>query len=502
MATEQPPPDRRRLPAVVYNGITLAGAVLAATSLGLIAFLVVLEALSAESHAYMGILAFAILPVFLILGILLMLGGVLRQVRRRRRGVAPGRLPRVDLDDPRHRRLLAIGAAGSILFLSLSAFGTYQTYEYTNSNTFCGTVCHSVMHPEYTAYAESPHSRVKCAGCHIGTGAEWFVRSKLSGAYQIYSVLADAFPRPIPTPIESLRPSRDTCEECHWPGYYFNQKLVVRDYYLSDEAQTHVRLHLLLETGGNEPASGRASGIHWHMNLANEIEYLASDERRQQIPWVRVRSRDGVVRTYVDTTEGFSPDSVDESAVRRMDCIDCHNRPTHRYHPPQERVNLALSQGRMDPALPGLKATAVQALEGPWTTSDAAAKGIETALWSFYRETHPELAESRRDAIAAAVAETQRIYLGNYFPDMKVSWRAFPDNRGHLYTPGCFRCHDGNHVSEDGKVISKDCSVCHTLLSQQLGTGERVSLQGVAYQHPVDIGDAWQVVDCSDCHGG
>jgi hypothetical protein len=498
------PSDRRRLPPSFYNGLTLAGGGLAGTSLGLIAFLALLEAFTPESHPYVGIIAFVILPVFLFLGLLLGVFGVVRQVRRGRRGLPLStQLPRLDLNDARHRRALLFVAAGSMLFLVLSAFGTFQAYEYTESNAFCGGACHAVMHPEYTAYRESPHARVRCVECHIGSGARWFVRSKLSGAYQVYSVLFDRYPRPIPTPIESLRPSRETCEQCHWPEYFFHEKLVVRDYYLSDDANTHVQLHLLMKIGGADPGSGRASGIHWHMNLANEVRYFATDERRQQIPWVRVRGKDGVEKTYVDATSGFSPADVVEADVRRLDCIDCHNRPTHRYHPPAERVNLALSQGRMDPTLAGVKAAAVQALEQPYASSEAALEGISAALWGFYREQHPELAASRGDAVAAAVAETQRIYQSNYFPSMGVSWKAFPDNRGHVWASGCFRCHDGNHVSEDGSVISRDCGVCHTLLSEQTAGGsERVSLEGVGFQHPAEIGDAWQAMSCSTCHAG
>ena len=487
-----------------YNGLTLAGAGLAATSLGLIAFLALLEAFTPENHPYVGIIAFVILPVFLVLGLLLGGVGVARQMRRERRGLpVTTQLPRLDLNDHRHRRVFVLLATGSVLFLVLSAFGTYQAYEYTESNEFCGGVCHSVMHPEYSAYAQSPHSRVRCAECHIGPGARWFVRSKLSGAYQVYSVLFDRFPRPIPTPIESLRPSRDTCEQCHWPEYFFHEKLVVRDYYLSDDAHTHVRLHLLMKIGGGDSRSGGASGIHWHMNLANEVRYFATDERRQQIPWVRVRARDGAEKTYLDTSSGFSPADVVEAQVRQMDCVDCHNRPTHVYRPPQERVNLALAQGRMDPSLPGLKSVAVATLERPWGSTQAALEGISSELWSFYRERHPELAASREREIAAAVEETRSIYRSNYFPDMGVSWKAFPDNRGHLWASGCFRCHDGNHVSEDGSVISRDCGVCHTLLSEQTaGGGERVSLEGVEFQHPAEIGDAWKVMSCTTCHGG
>jgi nitrate/TMAO reductase-like tetraheme cytochrome c subunit len=485
-----PPGDRHRLQPVVYNLTTFLGGALAGLSLSLIALLVTLEVLAEQKHPYMGIITFLILPAFLLTGVALMIVGVLRQVRLRHRGIGTPPLPRLDLNDPRHRRAMLLASVGTVLLAALSAFGSFQAYEYTESNTFCGELCHSVMHPEFSAYEQSPHARVRCVDCHIGSGATWFVRSKLSGVYQLYAVLFDRFPRPIPTPIESLRPSRDTCEQCHWPSYFYSEKLTVHDYYLSDEANTQVRLGVLMKTGGGAPGSGHASGIHWHMSIENEVYYFAADEARQRIPWVRVRGPDGTERTYVDAAADVPAEEIVEAQLRRMDCLDCHNRPTHNFHPPNDRLNRLLRSGRIDPSLPSIKAASVEALEQPWQTLEEAADGIASRLRGFYAERHPELYEQRRSAIETAIAQVQDVYRGNYFPAMKVSWRAFPDHVGHLYAPGCFRCHDGNHVSEDGSVLARDCELCHTL-----------DVSDGGYAHPVDIGEVWKDTNCSDCHG-
>ena len=84
---------------------------------------------------------------------------------------------------------------------------------------------------------------------------------------------------------------------------------------------------------------------------------------------------------------------------------------------------------------------------------------------------------------------------------MKVNWKTHPNNIGHMYYPGCFRCHDGNHVSKDGRVISKDCNACHTLLDQEEGASHLSQMQAQQFKHPVDIGDL-SAVNCNDCHSG
>lgn len=287
--TDQPPVKDRKLPSIFYNMVTIFGAALAALSLLLILFLMVLNWLSGGENPYMGIIAFTILPVFLILGLITVMTGAWREHRRRLRGDEKKRLPLIDLNEPKTRRASVVFVVGTTLFLGMTAFGTYQAYEATESVPFCGTTCHTVMEPEYVAYKNSPHARVDCVKCHIGPGAKWFVRSKLSGAYQVYAVLANVYPRPIETPIRNLRPSRDTCEQCHWPEVFFRDKYVVHDYYSSEEDNRHFRLHLLMKVGGAHSETGHTEGIHWHSNSQNKVEYVATDQQREEIPWVRDR---------------------------------------------------------------------------------------------------------------------------------------------------------------------------------------------------------------------
>lgn len=493
---------KRIFPTSFYNPLTLLGAAIASVSFGLILFLILLESMAAAPKPYMGIVAFVILPAILLVGLALAVVGILREQRRERLGKPRGfHLPTVDLNNKRHRTAFAISSIIIIGLLMFSAFGSYQAYEHTDSDQFCGETCHSVMAPEYTAYQFSPHARVGCVKCHIGPGAGWFVRSKLSGAYQVYATVFDKFPKPIPTPIENLRPAQETCEQCHWPKHFFSEKLVKNTYFLSDQDNTRWTLELLVKIGGGNLEAGPTSGIHWHMNIANELTYATADSQRQVIPWIRSKRADGTVAVYhaVDHPPGDS--ELSNMKKRRMDCIDCHNRPTHIYHPPASSINHVMSLGWIDPSLPDIKSIAVKALENSYTSKPAALDGIKTAVEEFYGSNFPLLMKTNHDAIERSIEEVQKIYSRNYFPEMNVSWRKFPDNIGHLYYPGCFRCHDGKHVTDDGKVLSRDCNVCHTILAQKFEKeGLRLSLEGVAYKHPVDIGDAWKEMNCSDCH--
>ena len=182
-----------------------------------------------------------------------------------------------------HRNAATIFAFGTVLVIFVSAVGGYQAFHYTESTEFCGATCHDVMYPEYTAYKHSPHARVACVECHIGPGADWWVQSKLSGAYQVYAVIADVYPRPIPTPIENLRPAQETCEQCHWPQKFFGGQQKRFNHYMYDEANTPWPINMLIKTGGGNPRTGQAEGIHWHMNIKNNVEYIARDEERQEV---------------------------------------------------------------------------------------------------------------------------------------------------------------------------------------------------------------------------
>ncbi len=493
---------RRIFPSSFYNLTTLVGLAVVIVSLGVVVFFALLEAAAENSNPYMGIIAFVIVPFFLIIGILLVIAGVWREHRRERLGKPHGlRLPQIDFNNPRHRTAVTTIMTGTLLLLFIIGFTSYQAYEFTESDKFCGETCHSVMEPEYTAYQFSPHARVGCVQCHIGSGASYFVKSKLSGSYQVYAVLFNKVPRPIPTPIENLRPAQQTCEQCHWPKHFYSEEQHVNTYYISDEHNTKWTLNLLMKIGGGNSEAGPTSGIHWHMNIAHEVTYAALDRERQIIPWVKSRSMDGKETIYRSSEIQVSDDSLKKAFTRRMDCIDCHNRPTHIYHPPARSVDNVLAAGWIDPNLPSIKSIAVKALENPYTTKQGGLDTIRIFMEDFYKQTYPDIATKESVKIDSAIVQVQRLYSRNYFPEMQVSWKRFPDNLGHLYYKGCFRCHDGKHVSDDGKVLSRDCNTCHTILAQQFENDSlRISLAGIEYRHPVDIGDAWKEMNCSDCH--
>ncbi len=493
---------KNKLPASVYNPLSLIGAAIAVISFGLILFLFILEFFATESNPYLGILTFIILPGVLIFGLLLIAYGVYRERRRTRKGIVREKnFPVIDLNNNKHRTAITIFSTVTILLLFFSAFGSFKAYEYTESDEFCGTVCHTVMEPEYTAYKNSPHSKVGCVKCHIGPGAGWFVRSKMSGAYQVYSVLFDKYPRPIATPVHSLRPARETCEQCHWPEHFYSEKKHQNTYFLSDENNTKWQITLLMKVGGGNDETGNVSGIHWHIQKGNEITYISTDSTREVIPWVHSKTADGKDEIFISTESSLTEAEMLKGVERKMDCIDCHNRPSHIYHAPAASINNMMAMNWIDNKLPFIKSVSMDALEKPYTKKEIALDSIKTLIEEFYAANYPGVSIEKKSQINVAVKEVQKIYSRNYFPLMHVSWRKYPDHIGHMYTAGCFRCHDGKHVTKEGKVISKDCNSCHTIIAQQYENGsEEVSLSGIEYKHPVDIGNEWYEMNCSDCH--
>jgi len=494
---------KRIFPPAFYNLRTLIGAAIASVSFGLVLFLTVLDLFEGEQKPYIGILTYIILPIFMLFGLMLVFYGIWREHRREKQGLPQDlKLPRIDLNDPKQRNAFFWFSLGALLLLLFSAFGSFKAYEYTDSDEFCGTMCHKVMEPEYTAYNSSPHAHVGCAKCHIGPGAGWFVRSKLSGAYQVYSTIFNKYSRPIATPIENLRPAQETCEQCHWPKHFFSEMRVSKLYFLSDEANTRWNLVLLIKVGGGNEETGLSGGIHWNMNIANAITYTPADRQRQIIPWIKVKSKkDGTEHIYCNLENPITEDSLALLEKRTMDCIDCHNRPSHIYHPPVPTIDHVISAGLIDSKLPYAKSIAVKALDQTYSSSDIARDSIRLVIEEYYKTSYPQIASEKNAAISQIVSTVQKFYARNYFPTMAVTWRHFPNNIGHLFYKGCFRCHDNKHIREDGKVLTNECSVCHTILAQSFGKEKNsVSLDGVPYQHPVDIGDSWKEMNCSDCH--
>jgi hypothetical protein len=329
-----------------------------------------------------------------------------------------------------------------------------------DSVQFCGVTCHTVMKPEFTAYQDSTHSRVACVQCHIGAGATWFAKSKLSGTRQLFAVAFNTHSRPIPSPVKELRPARDTCETCHWPEKFHGDKIQRIYEYGEDEKNTETLTTLQVHVGGGSERLGIAQGIHWHMNVANQVEYIAIDDKRQVIPWVRVKDRFGSVREY--SAEGVTDEQLAKGERRTMDCMDCHNRPSHAIAATPERaVNEVMARGDIPKTLPFIRREAVKALKVDYPSQDAAEREISRALREFYRSTDPRTYMSSRQDVEKAVQATTAIYRRNVFPEMKVQFGTYPNNIGHMDFPGCFRCHDDNHKSKEGKTISQDCETCH-----------------------------------------
>jgi hypothetical protein len=481
----------RLLTRFYNNWVALAGAIIAAGSIFAFLLLFAIDLFAHHGNPYMGILAYIIAPGFLFLGLFLVFAGLWLQRRHARRSTPGSVSPLViDLSKVRDRKVLIGFVVGGIAFLLLTAIGSNRTYHYTESVQFCGQACHTPMKPEFTTYLNSPHARVECTACHVGEGAEWYIKSKINGVHQLYGVLTGDYHRPIKTPLKNLRPAQDTCEQCHWPQKHIGNLERTYTHFLADETNTPFTVRMLLKVGGGDPNHGPVGGIHWHMNLANKVEYITTDERRQVIPWVRFTDDKGVV------TEYHTPDFKEDPAkhpIRTVDCMDCHNRPAHHFRSPNDAVDLAMANGRIDPALPWVKSNVVSLLVASYSTEGEALGKIATSLRATYAGS-PKL-----DGLVGAA---QDVFRHNFFPEMKADWRAYPNNISHKDWAGCFRCHDGKHKTTDGKktIKASDCNSCHTILAQGSGADlEKLSAKGHTFFH-IDAPN--EDFNCNSCHTG
>jgi hypothetical protein len=357
------------------------------------------------------------------------------------------------------------------------------------------------MTPEYLTYKLSPHARVTCAQCHVGPGAAGYIESKIRGLVELQETIQDNCPRPIPVPVTALRPVRGNCEQCHWPAYFFGTIGRRRVHFLSDEQNTRWDIALLVRVGGGAGPDTSQMGIHWH--VATKVEYVASDPERQNIPWVRsVDPKTGAATVF--TSQVQKTTAAPPGEIRTMDCVDCHNRPSHILQAPDRSVDVALADGRIDATLPFIKQQALAALAANYADREQAMLGIDSSLRGFYQKSYPQVYTAKQAAIGAAVACLRNAYDTSFFPAMKVRWDTYYTNQGHFDFLGCFRCHDGQHNSVDGRTISSDCGYCHMILQQ----GKPGALEfakgpeGLGFTHPVDIGTAWAEQPCNTCHTG
>jgi hypothetical protein len=497
----------RGAPRALYNWTSIVGLVLAVGGATGAVFLSLADALLGTQRTYPGVL---LLPfaVPVVLGLVLVLVGVLRERRRRARGFGPSITPSISIDLAKLTRrrplfFIVTGTMAASLVVFGLGFGTLSVVEYSESNAFCGQVCHSVMNPEYQAFHASPHSRLDCVDCHVAPGAEGFLFAKLNGLSQLVSIATGSYERPIPTPVHQMRSARELCETCHTPERLIGHVSLGRQYFLADAENTPYDLQMLVHVGGQSRME-RGAGIHYHMFLGRKVEYKARDEQRQQIAWVKLTRPDGSTLEYENESDPLSEEERAALPVRTMDCLDCHNRPAHRFAAPTDAVNEALATGVLPRKLPYIKRQAVIALDGDYESAEEAAAGIEESLQTFYEEEEPEVVEGQEKELRTAIRAVQNLYRANIFPEMKVDWSAYPDNIGHRDWPGCFRCHNEDMVSEEGSPVFEDCDGCHRILWQGDGDEPAMSAPGEAqpFLHPEDGEAMEEFSDCTECHTG
>jgi nitrate/TMAO reductase-like tetraheme cytochrome c subunit len=464
--------------AITGNIISLIGTLMMVLSLLFIAALLVMQAMGFEGGAYLGIVTFVLLPIIFLGGVAIVPLGIWLQKRRDARAAAEGRpighLPVLDLNSEKTRGVLLGFVALAVPVLAVGAGLTYKAVHYMDSTEFCGMACHKVMEPEHTAFQRSPHVSVGCAGCHIGPGAQWFVKAKISGSWQLIAVALDLYPRPIPTPVHSLRPANGTCEQCHWPTKFLGDRLKVRTHFAEDETNTELKTALMVKVGGKQ--AGQSHGIHWHTDPNHVLRYRADPTREKMYEIELTDQIAGSKKLF--KIEEPAPEGTE---WRTMDCVDCHNRASHIYRSPEFEVDLALAEGRIDRSLPYIKREGVRILmEKEYPSHEEARAGITAAVKAFYAGTYPDLADS--PAVEQAGKALGDAYCWNNFPHMKVTWNLYPDHIGHQDSPGCFRCHDNKHKTETGEKIGKKCGTCHNLVAED--ESDSKLLQELGIQEP------------------
>jgi len=436
--------------------VSLIGIVITTVMAMLFLFLLLLESFGFLTNPYVGLILFVAVPAGFVAGLVLIPLGAWWSRRRAKDGRA-AEWPVVDLRVPRQRTIVAAILGLTLLNVAIVSLAAYGGIHYMESAQFCGTTCHVTMEPQWSAYQVAPHSRVPCVDCHVGPGAGALVQSKLAGTRQLYKVVTGTVPKPVPSPRD-MRPARDTCESCHWSEKFHGDRTRTLREYADDEQNTETTTVLVMHVGGGSSRLGVGTGIHWHMNIDNRIEFVASGENEDVIPYVKLTDRAGKIKEFF--AEGVTPAQIEVGRLQRMDCMDCHNRPAHTFDSTPERaIDRRIALGVIPRELPFVRREAVAAMKKTYASRDEALAGISTHLRQFYAPR----SGSSEAVVARAIAGAQDAWMRNVFPAMSVSWAHYPNNIGHVDFPGCFRCHDDSKKAKDGSVIRQDCELCHAM---------------------------------------
>jgi nitrate/TMAO reductase-like tetraheme cytochrome c subunit len=341
--------------------------------------------------------------------------------------------------------------------LAILGGGAYA-WEFTNSPEFCGQSCHT-MPPEYTSYLVSPHARVECVDCHIGEG---FITTRITRkAGDIKHVTATLFQTyEYPIKVKSMRPARETCELCHFPEKFSDDSLRTYVNFRSDEENSSYTTYLVLKTGGGSEREGLGQGIHWH--IENPVYYLPLDRDEQQIPYIQVINDDGSSTEYFDISSDFNPEDINPEDLKEMDCITCHNRITHLVSYPEEMVDTLLERELISPDIPNIRKVALETFYADHGNNQTAEAAFDLLNY-YYQQQYPDYYAANQEEISQAISELKSAYTSSVYPEQKSDWSSHPNNIGHQNTPGCFRCHSGQHLTEEDEAIRLECNLCHAI---------------------------------------
>lgn len=479
---------RRLSHPVSLLGLTVTGVGFAASLIALVT-----ELTGEESTAYQGLLTFVLYPGIAITGLFITSIGVLLERRRSRKLSAASEEWHPSLDIAQRRGRVALWALGCFVlaFAGSSVVGAYHAYEFTESKSFCGSICHVAMEPQFVAHQSSPHAKIDCVRCHVGPGVSGYVSAKFSGMRQLKQVLLDTVPRPIRAGEEKIAIVSEACEECHRPDLLPDSQLDTSVRYGFDLASTERSLRLLFRRT-RDPLQG----THWHSGL--EISFRAEGARAERIPWVRVRRSDGSETVYERAT-GHGPGGGPElGEEREMSCIDCHSRPAHRFEPPENAVDIAIARGEIDRSLPSIKKIAVAALSRDH--GGLGTDGVEGFVKEQYRTSFDGRVLAREETLGEAIASIRRIYSRSVFPEMQVDWTTHPDHVGHRGSPGCFRCHGGQHTSADGRTLPSECATCHEFFEKARDSADLTAIPADGSSFHPFRNENHPVHECWTCH--
>jgi hypothetical protein len=465
--------DPRKRPLLVMmtsHWLSMLGLFLVITAL--VSWLVILPIQGRGGpNPYIGIVVFVVVPILFVAGLLLVPLGI--YLARRRIHDSLGGEATIEPGVAWRRLGLFFGVTALVNALVVSLV-TYRAVHQMETVQFCGQTCH-VMTPQAKAHPVSAHARLACVECHVGEGARGWVESKAAGTRQLFEVAFDSYPRPVPSPLASGRlvPTRETCEHCHNPEQFAPARLRVISRFAEEEANTETQTVLTMMVGGS-----RYGGIHGkHYGPGVEIRFAAADAQREKIPWVEYRNTNtGETRVYKTDAGG----SVSSAPKILMQCVDCHNRPAHTFSPPDRALDAAFAVGMLPTTLPYLKKTGMEALKATYASSEEAARRIPEAIEGYYKQSHPEIYASRAADVQSAARHVAEIYSRNVFPDLKVTWGTYRNDIGHEASPGCFRCHDEQHATSEGKTITMDCAACHEAIAVEEASPEVLKTLGLA----------------------